>query len=243
MTLVFTISLERLPIFSTIKDPRDGHVKEPFDSIFEYEVHKFGKTFVVSIETNCPTYVFLQKINSLRQYEIWTNEYLEECSKRHFPEYYDTPHILMDFIGSVRHGTFPNIFSIIELYRKVKKTNIESSTIELFQRLFSYLNNDGGKCLFYFYISDTMFYSLFEEKMVKIITFLYSKKAFLKADRILSALSKSKINKYRDTSKNKIFGDLMKIKNNNYYYFIFCVSKRYNENYGQIPIRHIYSFL
>ena len=243
MSLIFTISSGNFPIIS-IKKEINGIIKESLFSTHDFKVIKSGKTFEVTIETNCPSYVFLQKIDFFRQYEIWTEQYLAEYSNKYSSKYFDTSIILMDFIASVRHGTYTNMFCIIDLYRKVKKTNIESSTTEFFERLFSYLNED--KSIWIFYISEYIFYSLFEEKMVKIITFLYSKKAFKKCDGILLALlslSKSKINRYIDNSIKFIINNLMSIKKKSFYYFILCSFKICNEKSSQIPYRLVYSYI
>ena len=92
-------------------------------------------------------------------------------------------------------------------------------------------------------MSDYIFYSLFEKKMIKMIIFLNSKQAFRKESGILSALSKSKINKYKQTSKNKIFYILKNIKKSNFYYFILCSYKVFNKKLGEDPLRHIYSYI
>jgi len=246
MSLIFTIYDFGKPIFSIKIEPRDV-VKESFFSTHNFKVIKSGKIYDVTIETNCPTYVFLQKINSFRQYEIWTHQYLEECSKRYSSKYYDTSIILRDFFTSVRHGTYLNMFSIVDLYRNIKKTNIESSTIEFFQKLFSYVIE--GSIIEIYGMSEYIFYSLFEEKMIKIITFLYSKKAFKKANGILLALlhlSKSKINTYTNTSIKCIIKNLMNMKRKNFYCFTLCSFKICNSFKicsGQIPYRLIYSYI
>jgi hypothetical protein len=238
MSLELTIFNGEFPIISKEINILDV-VKESSVTDYEFVYVKSDKTFNVTIKTNCPSYVYLHQIHSIPKYKFWTEEYLAEYSKKNLSEYYDTENILNDFIGSIRHGTYTNMFCIIDLYRKVKKTNIELSTTDLFSRLFLFLNKID-RTLWNFYVSDFIFYGLFQEKMVNIITFLYSKKAFKKADGILVALSnlpKSKNNYFFDSIEFilNVFTDR---KKKNLYSFIL-----FNKRCAQIPYRLIYSYI
>lgn len=252
MSLEFTISSGIVPLIS-IQKTIERVSKESLITAYELQFVKSGKTFNVTIKTNYETYIFLQKINSKPQYEIWAEQYLDEYKKKFSIEYYDTSRIFMDFIGSIRHGTYTNMVCIIDLYRNVKKTNIESSTTDLLTRFFSFLK-EPNEFLWKFYISTYIFYSLFQEKMVKAISFLYSKRAFKKADGILLAflnLSKSKINRDIDSSVKFIYENslkfrdeyLLKAKKAELHSFTLC-SFRICPNFpNQVPYKHIYSFL
>jgi len=212
---------------------------------YEFKFIQSNKIFDIKIITNYPSYILLQKIRSLYQYEIWTEQYLEEYRKKYLPEYYETNKILIDIISDIRNGTYKNIFCTIDLYRTIKKTNIEKSTTELFLRLFTFLNGNHP-FLWTFYISKYILYSSFQKKMLDIITYLHSKGNFKKANGIhfaLCNLSKIKLNKYIDKSILMICNNIINIKKNNIDYLFLCLIKIFNEKCYQIPFRIIYSYL